>query len=171
MSYRAAKIGFGFGGLALLVVLSMLPAVGAFNAGPASPVAISFGACTVTYSGPSGTYAEGSPVPAITVTATYGMSYCSGAGIYSVSGPTSSSGSFTCSSCDASTVFPGGVLAPGHYSILVVFLGIPFTISFTVFNFFVAAELPIGAALAVLVPLGALFAFSRAKGITLFRSA
>src|SRR5579872_5495068 len=89
MTYRTASVGFSLGALGLLVILAMLPAVGAFSAGASSPATtITVGSCTVTVSGPSGTYAQGSPVPATTLTATDGVnSYCVGVGAYTLVGP------------------------------------------------------------------------------------
>jgi len=84
-----------------------------------------------------------------------------------------SSNTFLCIPCDGTsahaTVWPGGVLALGSYTLTVLILGFPLTLSFQVFNFFAGVEFPLGAALAVLVPLAGPFAFTRIKGIQLFK--
>ncbi len=173
MSYRTARVGFSIAGLAMLVVLALLPVAGAYQAGPATP-SITVGGCSVSVNGVTNsvTYPQ-SQTFQVTLTATSPSGDCIGVGGYSLVGPSGANGFFSCGPCDGTVahalVWAGGPLSPGSYTLNIIFLGFPLTFSFQVINFFVAAELPIGAALAVIVPLGALFAFSRVKGITLFR--
>ena len=88
MSHRATRVAFSVGALGMMVILAMLPAVGAYSGGPKA-ASFTIGSCNITIDGPSGTYPQGHVFSAVTLTATLPVGgYCDGFGGYNLAGPT-----------------------------------------------------------------------------------